>query len=84
MDIKVKNLLHSTGLKYGLRDSEIKELFESQFKFIQERIENLKIDQLETEEQVDNLKTNFQLKYWGKLYINKDTLKRKLCKTKKF
>lgn len=71
-EIRVYKLIHKLGLKYHLRDSEIKEIVESQFRFTSEEIKNLNL-----EEDIETLKTNFIFKYLGKLYIDKKQLKKK-------
>lgn len=71
-EIKVNKLIHKIGLKYNLRDSEVREIVESQFRFAYEQIRNLDIDG-----DIDDMKTNFIFKYLGKLYIDKKQLKKK-------
>ena len=71
-EIRVHKLIHKLGLKYHLRDSEIKEIVESQFRFTSEEIKNLNL-----EEDIETLKTNFIFKYLGKLYIDKKQLNKK-------
>ena len=39
---KVNDLIHSIGLKNNLRDSEVKEIIESQFRFTYDTIRSLK------------------------------------------
>lgn len=71
---KVDKMLHSVGLKYGIKDEDIRNIFESQFRFTYDTIRELDFTNL-TKEEIEELKTNFQYKYIGKLYINKKTLK---------
>lgn len=73
---KIKQLIHRIGLKYSLRDDDVRKIFESQFRFTYDTIRELELKDL-TEEELEELKTNFQYKYIGKLYINKQTLKNK-------
>lgn len=73
---KIKQLIHRIGLKYNLRDDDVRKIFESQFRFTYDTIRELELKDL-TEEELEELKTNFQYKYIGKLYINKQTLKNK-------
>ena len=70
---KVNDLIHSIGLKNNLRDSEVREIVESQFRFTQETIRGLKL----TEENINDVKTNFIFKYLGKIFINEYTFKLK-------
>lgn len=71
---KVNDLIHSIGLKNNLRDSEVKEIVEAQFRFAYEEIRKLSFDDL-TDEEIDNLKTNFYFTYIGKLYTNSKMVK---------
>lgn len=75
-DEKIKQILHKVGLNNNLRDDDVRKIFESQFKFTYDTIRQLELKEL-TEEELDNLKTNFQYKYIGKLFINKENLKKK-------
>ena len=72
---KINKLIHRLGLKYNLRDIEIKEIIESQFKFAYEKIIALDLDI--KKEELENLKTTFYFKYLGKLFINEHTFKEK-------
>jgi len=65
---KVKALIHSIGLKYGLQDAIITKIVNSPGKFARETIVKLDFNNIETQEQFDELKLNFIFKYWGKLY----------------
>lgn len=77
-DKKVKDLIHSLGLKYRLRDEEIRKIVESQFRFTYETIRGLEIG--ESHEGVDELKTNFIYRHIGKLYTSKDIIRRHINK----
>jgi hypothetical protein len=74
-ELKIKNLIHSIGLKFNLTDKEINEIINSQYEFIKEKIINL---DLTKEENNEELKTNFLLKYLGKLHIDVKQVKNKL------
>lgn len=69
-DDKVKLLIHKIGLKYNLQDNIINKIVNSPYKFTRETITNLNIDDIETEEDFNKLKTNFIYMYIGKLYTN--------------
>jgi hypothetical protein len=69
-DDKIKILIHRLGLKYNLRDEVIKKIVTSPYKFTREKISSLEIDDIETEEQFNKLKTNFIYVHIGKLYTN--------------
>lgn len=72
---KILKILHKVGLDNNLRDSEVKEIYESQFEFMFKTIRELDLFE-GTDEDLENLKTNFQIKYLGKFYINKDRIKK--------
>lgn len=72
---KVKALIHKLGLKYHIGDSLATKIINSQYRFTREKIANLQLDGIETEEQFDKLKTNFMFKYIGKIYANYARLK---------
>lgn len=68
--IKVNNLIHSLGLKYNLKDEEIKQLVESQFEFAKIKMKELDLRHTETQEEFDKLKTNFMFRSFFKLVTN--------------
>lgn len=75
-DKKINALIHSIGLKYGLQDEVIKKIVNSPYRFTREVITHLDFDNIETEEQFNELKTNFIYRYLFKLYTNYDKLER--------
>lgn len=68
-DKKVKALIHSLGLKYGLQDDVINKIVNSPYKFTRETISNMELEHIESEEELEKIKTNFIYSYIGKLYI---------------
>jgi len=87
-DIKIKALMHRVGLLTGLPDAEVENIINSQYAFIKSTIEDINFKEVKTKEELDAVKTNFVLKYLGKLYTNFNTLqninnKRKIAKKKK-
>lgn len=72
---KVNDLIHSIGLSNNLLDSEVRKILESQFRFAYEVIIGLSLTGL-TEDEINNLRTNFYFKYLGKLYTGYDALVR--------
>lgn len=72
---EILKILHSVGINNNLRDHEVKEIYESQFKFIFETIRELDLFEGSNEE-LEKLKTNFQIKYLGKLFVNKERIKK--------
>lgn len=72
-DKKVNDIIHNIGLNNNLKDSEVKDIIESQFRFTYETIKNMNIDDL-SDEEIDKLKTNFFYKYLGKVYTNSNVV----------
>lgn len=68
-DKKVKALIHSLGLKYGLQDDVINKIVNSPYKFTRETISNMELEHVQSEEELEKIKTNFIYSYIGKLYI---------------
>jgi len=66
---KLKALIHRLGLKYQLSDEAIKELVDSPYLFTFGIMKALNLTEVETEEDLDNIKTNFYYKGLGKLHI---------------
>jgi hypothetical protein len=67
---KIKKLIHSLGLEFGLQDDIIQKIVQSPFKFTRETISNLDVKDNMTEEEFNELKTNFIYMHIGKLYTN--------------
>lgn len=67
-ELKIKQLIHKIGLKNNLTDKQVEEIINSQYEFIKEKITELDIEE-------DNIKSNFLIKYLGKLYIDKNKIK---------
>lgn len=68
--LKIKNLIHSLGLKYGLSDKEITNIVNSPHLFTKEKMLELELDPNLTEEEFNDIKTNFGYKGLGLLYID--------------
>lgn len=79
---KIKDLIHSIGLLNNLTDNQVKEIVESQFRFAYEQIRKVSYTTL-TEEEIDNLKTNFYFKYIGKIYTDSMIIKHHKNKSQK-
>jgi hypothetical protein len=79
---KVKDLIHSIGLKNNLTDEQVRNIVESQFRFTYETIKNIPIEELSNEE-VTNLKKTFYYKYLGKLYTTEDIIRKQKEKINK-
>lgn len=70
-----RDIIHSVGLNNHLPDKVIKDIIDSQYKFIYNKIRETKFDNL-TYEEIDELKTSFLLKYIGKIYTDSNIIKR--------
>ena len=66
----ILRLYHKVGLQTMVRDQFVKEIIESQYKFVREKINELEFNENITEEEFKQIKTNFTFKYLGKLYTN--------------
>lgn len=69
-EVKVKKLIHRLGLKYNLRDEEIKQIINSPFEFAAEKYREMDLKSITTEDELDNLKTTFLFKGFGKLFVS--------------
>ena len=87
-DDKINKLIHRIGLEFQLRDEEVRKIVNSPYKFTREKITNLSLDGIETEEDFNKIKTNFIYVYIGKLYtsypIYKKIQKQSINLTKKW
>lgn len=72
---KVADITHTVGLNNNLMDSQIREIVESQFRFTYKTIKAMTLSEL-TDEEIDNLKTNFYYKYIGKIFTDKEVIAR--------
>jgi hypothetical protein len=73
-EIKIKQLIHKLGLKYKLSDEVIKNIIDSPYEFTYEKLREVVLDGVTTEEELDKLKTNFNYKGLGKLYVDYPSL----------
>jgi len=67
---KVRRLIHRIGLEFNLKDEDVKKVISSPYKFTREVITNLDLENIKTEEELKELKTNFIYQSIGKLYVN--------------
>jgi len=63
--------------KHNLPESIVKEMYDSQFRYIKETIEKIDFKEVNNREEFNKLKCNFQLKYLGKLYTRWGILKKR-------
>lgn len=79
---KVNALIHRLGLKYKLSDNLIREIVESPYKLMSETMGEFDIRELESEEDIDNIQSNFNLLAFCKIYIDKKLVRRKIKQLK--
>lgn len=72
--IKVKNLIAKIANKYKLPSSVIESIVNSPYHFTYEKINEYNLDEVNSEEEASVLKTNFNYKGLGKLYLNYPSL----------
>lgn len=59
------------ALKFGIPVAEVKEIYRSYWLFIKNKIEELPLKEIKTEEEFEKLKTCFSMKNLGKLACTK-------------
>ena len=74
---KISLLIHKLGLKYKLSDNIVKELVESPYEFASIIMKQLNIDDI-SDEDIKDLKTNFNFLALGKLYMEESLIKRRI------
>lgn len=72
---KLERLYHKIGLTNNLSREEVRKIVESPYELAKEVINGLEIKTIETEEEFNQIKTNFLFKYLGKLHTNFKTIK---------
>jgi hypothetical protein len=73
---KVKDLIHTLGLKYKMSDDEVRQIVESPFLFTYLKIRETNFNEIE-EEDLEEIGTNFLYKSFGKLYLSEPLFKRR-------
>lgn len=73
---KVDKLIHSIGLKYFLSDKDIKEIVESPFIFTKEKMKQIDLTKIKSQEDVDKIKGTFLYKGLGRLYLSPKMIKK--------
>lgn len=76
MNKKIKAIYHKVGLDNRLPDKVVQQIIESQYEFIKERITEINFNSINDEKEFNQTKSNFILKYLGKLHTNYATLKK--------
>lgn len=77
-DDKVKELIHSMALKYNMSDEDMKNLVNSPYEFTKEKINNLKLKDITTKEELESTKTNFIYRSFFKLVVDWNTIQTKI------
>jgi hypothetical protein len=72
---KLNMLYHRIGLLHNLSKEEVRKIVESPYAFAKEKINDLDVKGIASEEEFNNTKTNFIFKYLGKLHTNYKTIK---------
>lgn len=66
-DKVIKQILKEIAAEFNLTQREVQEIYESQWDFVHEKIEDIDFNDV-TEEEFDELKTNFNIPGLGKFY----------------
>lgn len=69
-DHRIKKLIHSLGLEFGLQDEVVKKIVQAPFKFARDTMHDLDVNESLTKEEFESIKTNFIFAHLGKLYTN--------------
>lgn len=70
VNTKFKFKIKEIARKYDIPESVAEDIFNSQFKFYRTIMSNTNLDDIKTEEEFNELKTNFYFKYIGKFFIS--------------
>jgi len=70
INIRFKYKIKEVARQLNLPESVVEEVFNNQFKFYKEKVEELPIKEIQTEEEFNKLKTTFYFKHIGKMFIN--------------
>lgn len=77
-ELKIKKLIHKLGLKYGIKDKDIINIVKSPHLFTKEVMSKIELQPGLTEEEFNNIKTNFGYKGLGLLYIDYKMYKKRV------
>lgn len=77
-------LYHRLSLKYNLSKKQIQEIVESPYLFTKETLADIDVNDIQSEEDADNIKTNFIYKYIGKLHTNFKLINRRRKQSEAF
>lgn len=73
-DRTIVNIIRKVATKYGLTNREVEDIYSTYFKTIKSLIVVNKVKGV-TDQEVDDVKSNFNLPGFGKLYMNKNKAK---------
>jgi hypothetical protein len=68
--IKLKQLISKIAKKHGLSAEIVENIINSPYLFTYEKLKDMDFSKVESEEDANKLKTNFNYKGIGKLYFN--------------
>jgi hypothetical protein len=68
--IKLKQLISTIAKKHGLSAEIVENIVNSPYLFTYEKLKDMDFSKVESEEDANKLKTNFNYKGIGKLYFN--------------
>jgi hypothetical protein len=83
---KVENdkLYHKLSLKYNLNKETIKNIVESPYEFTKEKLKDIDIHSIQSEDEAELTKTNFIYKYIGKFHTNFKLINRRRKQSEAF
>ena len=67
---KIDMLIHRLSLRYGLSKEIIKNIVDTPYIYADKIVRELNLDNVTTEEELKDIKTNFNFKGFGKLYVS--------------
>jgi len=67
---KIDMLIHRLSLKYRLSKETIRNIVDSPYIFADKIVREINLDKVNTEEELKDIKTNFNFKGLGKLYVS--------------
>lgn len=68
--LRVRQLVLKLAKKYNKTAQEIEEIVNSPYHFTYEKLKEIDFDKVESEDEANELKTNFNYKALGKLYFS--------------
>jgi CTP synthase (UTP-ammonia lyase) len=81
---QIDALYHRLSLKYNISKEDIKNIVESPYLFTKEKLKEIDVEEIQSEEDADITKTNFMYKYIGKLHTNFNLINRRKKQSEAF